>query len=450
MILNKVKIPYIFVSLLSVIVLKIFTEVLKLIVNNNVFINSLVQKIGSLNGIYTQSATNWNPTLDKLINLFILVLLFFLLKNFKYKENKPLPPVLIILTFVLGSLIFSSNILTNEYRGWDLFLYCEISPIYDETNPYLIDKNGLTSVYSPLVWNVLYAICNVELVNKIVYSYYIWIYTGFGVYIFFLIRNQKVNFQNILINLGVVLTFLGTNYHGIKTGNIGYLLGMLLAYSYLTNIDNSKNKLQSVVMGVLLTIKPFYLFWFGLLYAFNKLFRVNVKIINNLNLILWTIFTLIFLNLVFYKKEFIYFVENLLQINESMNKPLNDKAGFLNLNFQDYIFRMFERYFGIEFNKILIILITLIILYYFKNYLISKSNIMLLPVFVTPRFKSYDLTFLFVLFRKNNIYIEYILFCTIHSIIFIIFSFTGAGYLIEISYLLIFILYLNLTSDRFS
>ena len=62
MILNKVKIPYIFVSLLSVIVLKIFTEVLKLIVNNNVFINSLVQKIGSLNGIYTQSATNWNPT----------------------------------------------------------------------------------------------------------------------------------------------------------------------------------------------------------------------------------------------------------------------------------------------------------------------------------------------------------------------------------------------------
>ena len=152
MILNKVKIPYIFVSLLSVIVLKIFTEVLKLIVNNNVFINSLVQKIGSLNGIYTQSATNWNPTLDKLINLFILVLLFFI-KNFKYKENKPLPPVLIILTFVLGSLIFSSNILINDYRGWDLFLYCEINPRYVDSNPYLKDINGLTSVYSPIVWD---------------------------------------------------------------------------------------------------------------------------------------------------------------------------------------------------------------------------------------------------------------------------------------------------------
>lgn len=203
-----------------------------------------------------------------------------------------------------------------------------------------------------------------------------------------------------------------------------------------------------MILGVLLTIKPFYLFWFCLIYAFNKLFKVNTKVINNLNLILLTTFTVIFVNYVFYKKEFVYFVENLFQLNESINKPLNDKAGFLNLNFQDYVFRMFERYFGIEFNKILIMLITIIVIYYFRNYLISKGNITLLPVLVTPRFKSYDLTFLFVLFRKNNIYMEYILFCTMHSIIFIIFSFTGAGYLIEISYVLIFIFYLNVTSEN--
>ncbi len=446
----RTQVRYLFVASISVFALKIFTDALKLATKNFEAVNSVVNKIGNLNGIYTQSAATWNPNLDKSINFGFLIIFFILIKSSKYKRNNDLSIKLIFLTFILGAVIFSSNILTNEYRGWDLFLYCEISPIYNGTNPYLIDKNGLTSVYSPLVWNILYTICNVELVNTIVYSYYIWIYTGLGVYIFLLIRNQKVNFQNIFISLAVVLTFLGTNYHGIKTGNIGYLLGMLLAYSYLTNIGNSNSRLQSVVLGVLLTIKPFYLFWFGLLYAFNKLFQINVKVINNLNLILWTIFTLIFVNLVFYKKEFIYFLENLLQINESINKPLNDKAGFLNLNFQDYIFRMFERYFGIELNKILIILITLIILYYFKHYLISKSNTMLLPVFVTPRFKSYDLTFLYVLFRKNNIYIEFILFCTMHSIIFIFFSFTGAGYLIEISYVLIFILYLNLTRDRLS
>jgi len=441
---------YLFLASLSVFALKIFTNALKIASENSETVNSVITKIGKLNGIYTQSATDWYPNLDKLINFAFLIILFILIKRSNYKRHNSLSPKLIILTLILGTVIFSSNILTNEYRGWDIFLYCEISPIYDGTNPYLVDKNGLTSVYSPFVWNILYVICNLELVNMIIYQYYIWIYTGLGVYIFFLIRNQKVNFQNIVINLGVVLTFLGTNYHGLKTGNIGYLLGLLLAHTYLMNIENSNSKLQSVLMGVLLSIKPFYLFWFGLLYLFNKLFKINIKIINNLNVILLTIFTMIFINFIFYKKEFIYFIENLFQINESINKPLNDKAGFLNLIFQDYIYRIFKTYFGIEFNKILIILVTLLIFYYFKNNLISKSNIILLPAFVTPRFKSYDLTFLFVLFRKNNIYIEYILFCTMHSIIFIIFSFTGAGYIIEISYLLIFILYLNLTNNKLS
>lgn len=444
----RTQVRYLFVSSISVFALKIFTDSLRIATKNFEIVNYVIKKIGSLNGIYTQSAVTWNPYLDKLINFAFLIILFFLIKNSNYKRNNDLPITFIYLTLALGAIIFSSNILTNEYRGWDIFLYCEISPIYDGANPYLIDINGLTSVYTPLVWDIIYSICNIEIVNKIVYSYFIWIYTGFGVYIFFLIRDQKANFENFLINLGIVLTFLGTNYHGIKTGNIGYLLGMILAYSYLTNLDNSKNRIQTIILGVLLTIKPFYLFWFCLIYAFNKLFKVNTKVINNLNLILLTIFTVIFVNYVFYKKEFVYFVENLLQLNESINKPLNDKAGFLNLNFQDYVFRMFERYFGIEFNKILIMLITIIVIYYFRNYLISKGNITLLPVLITPRFKSYDLTFLFVLFRKNNIYIEYILFCTMHSIIFIIFSFTGAGYLIEISYVLIFIFYLNLTSEN--
>lgn len=444
----RTQVRYLFVSSISVFALKIFTDSLRIATKNFETVNYVIKKIGSLNGIYTQSAVTWNPNLDKLINFAFLIILFFLIKNSNYKRNNDLPITFIYLTLALGAIIFSSNILTNEYRGWDIFLYCEISPIYDGANPYLIDINGLTSVYTPLVWDIIYSICNIEIVNKIVYSYFIWIYTGFGIYIFFLIRHQKVNFENFLINLGIVLTFLGTNYHGVKTGNIGYLLGMILAYSYLTNLDDSKNRIQTMILGVLLTIKPFYLFWFCLIYAFNKLFKVNTKVINNLNLILLTTFTVIFVNYVFYKKEFVYFVENLFQLNESINKPLNDKAGFLNLNFQDYVFRMFERYFGIEFNKILIMLITIIVIYYFRNYLISKGNITLLPVLVTPRFKSYDLTFLFVLFRKNNIYMEYILFCTMHSIIFIIFSFTGAGYLIEISYVLIFIFYLNVTSEN--
>ena len=199
-----------------------------------------------------------------------------------------------------------------------------------------------------------------------------------------------------------MLTFLGTNYHGIKTGNVGYILGFLIAYFFSINSDKSNSKLSSIIMGFLLMIKPFYLFWFGILYISTKLLKINIKIFYNLNYTLSSIFTFILLNVVFYKTEFVYFIENLLQINTSINKPLNDKAGFLNLNFQDYIYRIFERYFGIEINKIIIIFITLVILYYFRNFFGTKNNMTLLPVFITPRFKSYDLTFLIVLFKKKK------------------------------------------------
>ncbi len=441
--MKKLKLNYFLVTSFSVMLIKLFTDILKLNVKSNDFVKTIVTKIGNLNGIYTQSATNWNPSLDKLINFAILMILFFLMKNFVFKNNKTLSPMLISLTLILGLVIFSSNILTNDYRGWDLFLYCEISPKYDGSNPYLKDINGLTSVYSPLVWNILYKVCNIDLINKIIYSYYIWLYTGFGILTIFLIRNQKINFQNICINLGIVLTFLGTNYHGVKTGNIGYLLGLMLSYCFLVNTSKSKNKLSSVIMGVLLTTKPFYLFWFVLLVIFSKLFRIKINILNNLNLIFSTILALVLINFLFFKKEFVYFLENLLQLNTSINKPLNDKAGFLNLNFQDYLHRVFERYFEIEINIILTIVFTVIILYYFKSFFVSKNNMILLPIFLTPRFKSYDLSFLFVLFRQKNIYTEYIFFCTIHSFIFIVFSFTGAGYLIEIAYILIFLLYLK-------
>ena len=113
-----------------------------------------------------------------------------------------------------------------------------------------------------------------------------------------------------------------------KTGNVGYILGFLIAYFFSINSDKSKSKLSSIIMGFLLMIKPFYLFWFGILYISTKLLKVNIKIFYNLNYTLSSIFTFILLNVVFYKTEFVYFIENLLQINTSINKPLNDKADF--------------------------------------------------------------------------------------------------------------------------
>ena len=107
----------------------------------------------------------------------------------------------------------------------------------------------------------LYKICNIGLVNKIIYSYYIWVYTGFGILIIFLIRNQNINLKNIFINVGIVLTFLGTNYHGIKTGNVGYILGFLIAYFFSINSDKSNSKLSSIIMDFIDDKAVFILVW---------------------------------------------------------------------------------------------------------------------------------------------------------------------------------------------
>ena len=116
----RTQIRYLFVASISVFALKIFTDALGLVTKNFEAVNSVINKIGNLNGIYTQSAAAWNPNLDKSINLAFLIILFILIKSSNYKRNSDLSPKL-ILTFTLGAVIFSSNILTNEYRGWDLF-----------------------------------------------------------------------------------------------------------------------------------------------------------------------------------------------------------------------------------------------------------------------------------------------------------------------------------------
>ena len=87
---------------------------------------------------------------------------------------------------------------------------------------------------------------------------------------------------------------------------------------------------------------------------------------------------------------------------------------------------------------------TIILLFIARKYFNNFHKLLILPIFLTPRFKNYDATFLLLLFNKKNIFYEYVLFCTSHSIIFVLFSFFGAGYLLEISYVLVFIIYLKI------
>ena len=177
---------------------------------------------------------------------------------------------------------------------------------------------------------------------------------------------------------------------------------------------------------------------------FNKVLKNGVTLFNNLSIL---ILTQIFGNLLsffLYRVEYLYFIENIFQQNNSINKPLNDKAGFLNMIFQDYIYRVLQKTFQFEINKIVLLFISIILIYIFKQYFNKLNQMIVLPIFLTPRFKAYDSTFLYTVFNKKDIALEYYLFCTAHIGLLIIFSISGVGYLTELLYILIFILYVVL------
>ena len=256
-------------------------------------------------------------------------------------------------------------------------------------------------------------------------------------------KGADPTFRNSVLNLTIILSFIGTNYHGLKTGNIGYVVGITIAYLYIRCLKYPNKISYALLLGIALLIKPFYLFWFAVSYFFGKAMRKDFVIIPNLKVILLVQIIGNLINFIFYKKEYVFFLENLLQLNTSTNKPLADKSGFLNLNFQDYIFRIFSKTFQLEVNSTMILLITILLVILLKKYFTKPFQFIVLPALVTPRFKTYDLTFLLLIFSSRNIRFEFILFCTVHITLFIIFSFLGAGYLIEISYILTFVLYIQ-------
>ena len=81
-----------------------------------------------------------------------------------------------------------------------------------------------------------------------------------------------------------------------------------------------------------------------------------------------------FLNYIFYEKEYNFYLENLFQQNQSINKPLNDKSGFLNLNFVDFISRFVERVFEQNIISLVIVSSIIILLFIAENTLIIFIN----------------------------------------------------------------------------
>ena len=429
--------------IVCILCLKIFLEIIKFLSNQFSGIKKAIETIGGLEGVYSQPAINWYPNIDLYINIIFIGLLILFLRKYSH-QNKNLSKNLVVTTLFIGSILFVSNLITNEYRGIDLFLYCELDPIYRGENPYLNSLNGLTAVYSPIIWKGIYSICNINFLNKVIYSNYVWFYLGFSFFFISHIRNNKITLYENILNLSIVLTFFGTSFHGIKTGNLGFIIGILIAFSVTKIQKKEKILFYNFLLAILLFIKPFYLFWFALMYFFNFIFKDRSLDILNLKILILVQIIGNFLNYIFFEKEYNFYLENLFQQNQSINKPLNDKSGFLNLNFVDFISRFVERVFEQNIISLVIVSSTIILLFIARKYFNNFHKLLILPIFLTPRFKNYDATFLLLLFNKKNIFYEYVLFCTSHSIVFVLFSFLGAGYLLEISYVLVFIIYLKI------
>lgn len=111
--------------LISVIVcilcLKIFLEIIKFLSNQFSGIKKAIETIGGLEGVYSQPAINWYPNIDLYINIIFIGLLILFLRKYSH-QNKNLSKNLVVTTLFIGSIIFVSNLITNEYRGIDLFL----------------------------------------------------------------------------------------------------------------------------------------------------------------------------------------------------------------------------------------------------------------------------------------------------------------------------------------
>ena len=80
---------YVLHTVIIILFLKIFTELISFLSTKLKLIDSLVLKIGKIDGVYSQASTTWYPQLDNLINLIFLILFFIILVN-KKRFNKNL------------------------------------------------------------------------------------------------------------------------------------------------------------------------------------------------------------------------------------------------------------------------------------------------------------------------------------------------------------------------
>ena len=157
------KIYPLLISFAYVVFIKLFSTFLKgYFIDSNFLIN-----IGTANGIFRKAASNFDVFLDYSILFLYGVLLYFLYKNEEVLKVTKTKNIIYILTFIFVSLNITTLIVFQEYRGWDLSLYCVTdvsSSLQDSSiNIYDYEYQKIKPGLSPIVWLIYNKFCNLQL-----------------------------------------------------------------------------------------------------------------------------------------------------------------------------------------------------------------------------------------------------------------------------------------------
>jgi len=399
-------------SLLVTFFLKIITELIEIFGKDNL---SILQKIGTAEQIFSNSAFEYPLLNDVLILLIYTIFLFFfstrglfILQNTSLKYLK-------FLTVILGVLVAASTIVFQEYKAWDLNPYCQESPINRVSdknfNIYNTNYNGIKPGLSPFVWIGFKKICEITVFGVNYQTHFYWIFL-LGV---LCILKEGTRFNNIDL---LCLTFcLNLSYiHSIRSGNYGFLLACMLSIFLLRELN--KSSLLNLIIIFFVCILKIHYIVIVVIYFFilNKNYSFLLK--------------LFILNLFFYLTQYLTYKESTINyfknlLDGYLLNELRIKAGIFN----PVTTQFFERI--IQNKNLSYVLVFLLVLFFYKRYDEPGSKFLTLTNLFT-RNKSYDQNYVLLIINKKNIDLIIFILCFVPIMFYIAGGLFGLGRLSEL------------------
>ena len=417
------------ISTVYVVIVKIWTVIIKTYFPNN----EILKNIGTANGIFKKAASDFDYSVDYLIVIVYVMLLIVLYKYEKLIQKKYVKNAIYISTIFLTFLTIATAIVFQEYRGWDLSLYCvtEISKdIYNpEINIYDFKYQKIRPGLSPLVWLYYNKICNFNILGFSYFNHYFWFQMLFGIVLVLKFFKFSI-IEALCLATGLNLSLL----HMIRTGNYGYIFAIVMAIC-LRNLVKEKNiNLNIFLLSVISFLKIQYAIIIAL-YLFIK--KTNFRTLLSYSFKFFGIYVVFYgLQVLLFKNAIFDYFSVLVNgysttdyiASNYITWELALEAGITNPVTSQFI----SRFFGFEMNvsRLILIIIVLFGLYFVKN----KNTIFLLISSLFERNKSYDSNYLLLSVEENNITEFIFAFCFIPNLLFLFGSMFSIGLLSELLY----------------